>query len=110
MNAEATQSGDSADLEDLFDSIALGGNTPPAKAPAQAAPASVTPLRPAATPAPAAAPAEEGDSAELEDLFDSIAGAQLTPAQEAAAEMTQPLAPEEGGDEIAQAKMIVNSV
>lgn len=101
MNAEATQTGDSAELEDLFDSIALAPKAAPA-------PATVTPLRPAAT--PAAASAEEADSAELEDLFDSIANAQLTPAQEAAAEMTQPLASAGGADEVAQAKMIVNSV
>ena len=88
MNAEATQTGDNAELEDLFDSIALS----PKKEPAAA---TVTPLRPAASaPAVAAAPAAEqaeGDSADLEDLFDSIASAKLSPQQEAAAEMTRPV-------------------
>ncbi|HEX2829021.1 MAG TPA: protein phosphatase CheZ [Burkholderiales bacterium] len=101
MNAEATQTGDSPELEDLFDSIALA----PKK---EAAPAAtVTPLRPAA---PAdGAPADNADSAELEDLFDSIAGAALTPAQEAASEMTQPLAPE-APDAVTQADRVINSV
>src|SRR5689334_4760378 len=101
MNAQATEAGDSAELEDLFDSIALS----PKK---ETAPATVTPLRPAVAAAPAAA--EDADSAELEDLFDSIASAALSPEQEAASEMTQPLAPQESGDEVAQAKRIVNSV
>lgn len=85
MSAQATEAGDSAELEDLFDSIALA----PKK---EALPATVTPLRPAVAAAPAAETAEDGDSAELEDLFDSIAAEKLTPAQEAASEMTQPLA------------------
>jgi chemotaxis protein CheZ len=82
MSAEATQAGDNAELEDLFDSIASAPKTP--------APATVTPLRPVAV-----APADtsgDADSDELEDLFDSIAMAKLTPAQEAASDMTQPLA------------------
>lgn len=52
MSAEAIQTADSAELEDLFDSIALPPRT--AGASAQAA-------------------VEEGDSSELEDLFDKIA-------------------------------------
>lgn len=101
MNAEATQAGDSAELEDLFDSIALA---PVKEAPA----ATVTPLRPAAA-APASEAADSADSAELEDLFDSIAGAALTPAQEVASEMTQPLAPEET-DTASHANRVINSV
>lgn len=50
MSAEATQTADSAELEDLFDSIALAPGA-----------ASTQP------------PVEAGDSAELEDLFDRIA-------------------------------------
>jgi chemotaxis protein CheZ len=86
MSAEATQTGDSADLEDLFDSIAAAPKAPPA----QAAPATVTPLRPGVVSAAAEA-GSDADSDELEDLFDSIAMAKLTPAQEAASDMTQPL-------------------
>jgi chemotaxis protein CheZ len=84
MSAEATQAGDNAELEDLFDSIAAAPQT------ALSAPATVTPLRPVAV-----APADtsgDADSDELEDLFDSIAMAKLTPAQAAASDMTQPLA------------------
>jgi chemotaxis protein CheZ len=105
MNAEATQTGDSAELEDLFDSIALAPKAAPA-------PATVTPLRPTAAPAPAANAAEQadGDSAELEDLFDSIASAQLTPAQETAAQMTQPLAADDGAETVTQADKVINSV
>ena len=84
MNAEANQAGDNAELEDLFDSIALASK--------KEASATVTPLRPAAAPAQGAADEAGGDSADLEDLFDSIAGAKLSPAHETAFEMTQPLA------------------
>ena len=109
MNAEATQAGDSAELEDLFDSIASA----PKK---ESAPATVTPLRPAVCAVPAAAEAADGDCADLEDLFDSIASAKLSPAQAAASEMTQPLAeaaPASGEIHDAsscQASKVINSV
>jgi chemotaxis protein CheZ len=83
MSADANQAGDSAELEDLFDSIALAP-------PAAAAPA--TPHLVAVSSSSAPAADAEGDNAELEDLFDSIATAKLTPAQETASEMTQPVA------------------
>src|SRR5687767_13221853 len=113
MNAEATQAGDSAELEDLFDSIVIA---PQAAAPAVTPPAqaTVTPLRPAAAQAAATPPADdaaaEGDSADLEELFDSIASAQLSPAQEAAAEMTQPLTSDESDDELSKANRVINTV
>jgi chemotaxis protein CheZ len=84
MSAEATQAGDNAELEDLFDSIAAAPKTAPSAA------ATVTPLRPVAV--ASADTCGEADSDELEDLFDSIAMAKLTPAHAAASDMTQPLA------------------
>jgi chemotaxis protein CheZ len=90
MSAEATQAGDNAELEDLFDSIAAAPKTPTMQALAQTPPATVTPLRPVA--AASAGTSADADNDELEDLFDSIAMAKLTPAQEAASDMTQPLA------------------
>ena len=53
---------------------------------------------------------QTGDSAELEDLFDSIASTKLSPAQEAAAEMTQPLTSEESDDELSKANRVINTV
>jgi chemotaxis protein CheZ len=84
MSADANQAADSAELEDLFDSIALAPATP------AAAPAPATPHLVAVS--SAAAADADGDNADLEDLFDSIAQAKLTPAQEAASGMTQPVA------------------
>jgi len=63
-------SGDSAELEALFDSIADGL---PAAAPATPA-AAPAPVAPAAAPVAAASAREVGDSDELQALFDSIAG------------------------------------
>ena len=85
MNADATHAGDSAELEDLFNSIALAPKPAPAPVPA-------TPHLVAVSSAPAAPAGDDADSAELEDLFDTIAHAKLTPAQEVASEMTQPVA------------------
>ena len=82
MSADATQTGDSAELEDLFNSIALA----PKPAPAPAAPHLVAVSSAASAPA-----GEDADSAELEDLFDSIAQAKLAPAQQVASAMTRPL-------------------
>jgi chemotaxis protein CheZ len=76
MNVQASEAGDCAELEDLFDSIVAAPQQP-----APAAPAAAT----------AAAGNDSGDSTDLEDLFDSIAMAKLTPAQEAASGMTRPL-------------------
>jgi chemotaxis protein CheZ len=64
MSAQAAQVADSAELEDLFDSIALAPREP--------------------EPAPEA---ETADNAELEDLFDSIVCAKVTPAQGVASGM-----------------------
>ena len=103
MSAQASEAGDNAELEDLFDSIAL--------TPKPTLAATVTPLRAAAA-APAEA-ADDADSEALENLFDSIAGGTLTPAQEAASEMTQPLASEEAAMHDAascQASKVINSV
>lgn len=73
-------SGDSSDLEALFDSIAAGASAPAARVSAPPAPV-------AARPAPAA---REGgatdDSDELQALFDSVAGQQPAPAAEGAAD------------------------
>jgi len=61
-------SGDSSELEALFDSIA-GGAAPAAASPPPAAP---PPPAPVASPAPAASHVEAGDSDDLQALFDSV--------------------------------------
>jgi len=101
MNAEATQAGDSPELEDLFDSIALA----PKK---EAAPAAtVTPLRPAAA---AAEPADRVDSAELEDLFDSIANAKASPGASAAPAGIEMPVQDATPDTLNKANRVINSV
>jgi len=81
--SDANLSGDSADLEALFDSIA-SARPEPAAAPAPAAPAA------------AAAPAATNDSDDLQALFDSVA-ATVAPVAEPAVEVIP--AAEDGEDE-----------
>lgn len=86
--SDANLSGDSADLEALFDSIA-SARPEPAAAPAPA---------PAA---PAAAPAATNDSDDLQALFDSVA-ATVAPVNEPAVEVLPAMEDDEGeagGDE-----------
>lgn len=88
---EITGTGDSADLEALFDSIAATRDEG-AAAPAPAAPAAA----PAPAPAPAAASSDEvGDSDELQALFDSVAST-ATHEEEAPAAVPAPALPVEG--------------
>lgn len=87
---EITGTGDSADLEALFDSIAATRD--------EGAPAA--PAAPVAAPAPAPAPAaassdEVGDSDELQALFDSVAST-ATHEEEAPAASPIPAQPVEG--------------
>lgn len=88
---EITGTGDSADLEALFDSIAATRDEG-AAAPAPAAPVAA----PAPAPAPAAASSDEvGDSDELQALFDSVAST-ATHEEEAPAAAPAPALPVEG--------------
>ncbi len=88
---EITGTGDSADLEALFDSIAATRDEGVA-APAPAAPVAAT----APAPAPAAASSDEvGDSDELQALFDSVAST-ATHEEEAPAAAPAPALPVEG--------------
>lgn len=87
---EITGTGDSADLEALFDSIAATRD----EGAAAPAPAAAPVAAPAPAPAPAAASSDEvGDSDELQALFDSVAST-ATHEEEAAA--PAPALPVEG--------------
>lgn len=79
--SDANSSGDSSELEALFDSIASGfpaGEPAEAPAPAPVAPAPVAPAP--AAPAPAASGAAGDDNADLQALFDTIASQNAAPA------------------------------
>ena len=71
MSAQTLEAGDTAELENLFDSIAR----------------TVTPRAPAVVARPEVQPEAAGDNAELEDLFDSIAQRAKAPA--AGADLTE---------------------
>ncbi len=75
MSAQLSEAGDCAELETLFDSIALVPHTP----------------GPAAKTEGGVEPATACDSNDLEDLFDSIAMAKHVPAPETLAVPTRPL-------------------
>ncbi len=87
---EITGTGDSADLEALFDSIAATRD----EGAAAPAPAAAPVAAPAPAPAPAAASSDEvGDSDELQALFDSVAS---TATHEEEATAPAPALPVEG--------------
>ncbi|MDR1854243.1 MAG: protein phosphatase CheZ [Azoarcus sp.] len=106
--AKKSETGDSDDLQALFDSIAAGGDgASPAPAPAAPTPAAPAPTAPAAAAAPAAAPApaapqpppapapaaraggDTNDNDELQALFDSEASKFAPPAAAAPAAMPE---------------------
>lgn len=89
---EITGTGDSADLEALFDSIAATRD----EGAAAPAPAAAPVAAPIPAPAPAAASSDEvGDSDELQALFDSVAST-ATHEEEAPAAAPAPALPVEG--------------
>lgn len=96
--SDANSTGDSSELEALFDSIASGFPAgEPAAAPA-AAPVAPAPVAPApAAPAPAASGAAGNDNADLQALFDTIASQNAAPAEPPA--IAPAVAPAETGGE-----------
>lgn len=100
--SDANSTGDSSELEALFDSIASGFPAgEPAEAPAPA-PVAAAPVAPApAAPAPAASGAAGNDNADLQALFDTIASQNAAPAEPPA--IAPAVAPAETGGEAAAA-------
>ena len=95
MTADAISTGDSAELEELFDSIAQGGNDDP----------------PTVTPQPKTPEvAAEGDNPELEELFDSIAQGQKENPGDPGALSKDASVGDEGDAHSCDATKVINSV